>query len=45
MIRLGAVLAAVLLLGACREEKAPRIAEGRLVRREGGSARSLIALV
>jgi hypothetical protein len=45
MIRLGAVIAAVLLLGACQEEEAPRIAEGRLVRRKGGSARSLIALV
>jgi len=45
MKRLVAVLAAVLLLGGCREETAPRIAEGRLVRREGSSARSLIALV
>ena len=40
-----AAVAGLLLLGACREERLPRIAEGRLVRAPGGSARSVRALV
>jgi len=36
--------AALLLLAACREEPPPRIPEGRLALREGGSARSVLAL-
>jgi IPT/TIG domain len=40
-----AALAGLLLLAACREEAPPEIPAGRLVRKEGGSARSLLALV
>jgi len=42
--RLSTTVAGLLFLVACREE-APRIPEGRLVRRDGGSARSLVALI
>ena len=39
-----AALAGLLFLGACREQATPEIERGRLVRREGGAARSLLAL-
>ncbi len=44
-IRLSAAVAGLLFLAACREEAPPRILTGRLVRAEGRSARSLLALV
>jgi hypothetical protein len=40
-----AAIAGLLLLAACRDEPAPEIARGRLVRTEGGADRSLLALV
>jgi hypothetical protein len=43
--RFSAALIGLVLLAACREESIPRIPEGRLVRGEGSSARSLRALV
>jgi hypothetical protein len=43
--RFSAAVAGLLILAACREEAPPRIPEGRLVRREGGAARSVLALV
>jgi hypothetical protein len=43
--RFPAAIAGLLFLAACREEAPPRIAEGRLVLRQGGSARSVLALV
>ena len=43
--RFGAAVAGLLFLAACREELPPRIPEGQLVLREGGSARSVLALV
>jgi hypothetical protein len=43
--RLSTAVASLLILAACREDTLPRIPEGRLVRRQGGSARSLLALV
>jgi hypothetical protein len=44
-IERAAAVAGLLWLAACREEAAPEIPTGRLVRAEGGSARSLLALV
>ncbi len=43
--RFSAAVAGLLLLAACREEAPPSIPAGRLVRAEGSSARSLLALV
>ena len=43
--RFSAAVAGLLFLAACREETPPRIPAGRIVRTEGGSARSLLALV
>jgi hypothetical protein len=40
-----AAVAGLILLAACREQGPPEISRGRLVRAEGGSARSLLALV
>lgn len=45
MRRAFAILAVLILLAACREETAPRIAPGRLTRAAGDSPRSLRALV
>ena len=42
--RLAAAVAGLLLLAACREDSPPEIAAGRVVRAEGTSARSLLAL-
>ena len=42
--RFSAAVAGFLFLAACREQAPPRIPEGRLVRTEGGAARSLLAL-
>ena len=43
--RFSAAVAGLLFLAACREEVPPQIPEGRFVRRDGGSARSVLALV
>lgn len=43
--RFPVVVAGLLFLAACREEPPPSIPEGRLVLREGGSIRSVLALV
>ena len=42
--RFSAAVAGFLFLAGCREEAPPRIPEGRLVRTEGGAARSLLAI-